>query len=79
MKVGQKVQWTLISKRGRNINMRLVSGVVESVRDGIATVKRGRSTRNEVPIEKLQIEGTDEKSELTDFVEHIFAANRRTR
>ena len=73
--VGDEVSWSQVSRRGKEVSIRLREGVISSINDNVAKVKPpGKAKSVSVQLPNLRLAG--EKSELSEFVETVFAANR---
>lgn len=72
--VGDRVQWMHVG-RGRTISMTTREGEIIAIDGEIVTVKKSTGRKEEVYRRQLRLVG--QRSQLTDFVETVFEANRR--
>jgi len=73
MKVGDKVQWTKVSRGRRTVSMKRVDGEITKIEGEIATVKT-KSGKQEVPLAALRL--PDAPSAVTEFVDAMRAASK---
>lgn len=71
MKIGNRVSWTHVTQRGKSMTMILRKGVIVSIDDGKATVKKCSGRTEAIDIKRLRLLG--QKSQITEFVEAVVA------
>jgi hypothetical protein len=77
IQVGDEVTWTQTSQSGRTVSMRQRIGIVQLIEDNTATIKpAGRGKSVKITVEKLQRTNSG-PTQLTQFVEALFAAHRQ--
>ena len=75
LKVGDKVTWLHISKRGKQISMETRKGQIKALDKGIAAVKWNNRSMN-LPVASLRPD--EQTTQLAEFVESVVkAANRQ--
>jgi hypothetical protein len=67
IKVGTKVSWTHVSKRGRVVSMSLREGAVTALMGGVAQVQKPSGKTEEIAVRRLRVEG--QPSQIGEFVE----------
>lgn len=73
--IGDKVQWTHVSSRGRTTSMTTREGEIIAIDGEIVTVRKSTGRQEKLYRRGLRLVG--QRSQLTDFVETVFEANRR--
>jgi len=75
MKKGTKVSWTHVSQRGRTLSMILRKGVIDSIDNDYAIIRKSNGKTERVALARLRTEG--QKSQITEFIEIMRTAHQR--
>ena len=74
MKSGDKVHWTHVSQRGRQITMTRKEGTIEAIDGALAIVRSATNYRYQVAVARLRIEG--QRGQIDDFVDTVREAGK---
>lgn len=74
MKPGDKVQWTHVSQRGRELSMTRREGIIETIDGEHAIVRSASNRRTRVALARLRLDG--QRGQIDEFVEAVREASR---
>lgn len=76
-KVGDRAQWTHISKKGRTVNMDTCTGTITAI-EGDKAVIQPDGVKNKTRIALSRLKPIGAKSAVNDFVQEVFRRNRES-
>lgn len=74
MHIGDRVQWTHVSQRGRTMSMSLREGTIEAIDGELAIVRTGTNRQVQVALARLRTMG--QPTQLDEFMGVMREANR---
>lgn len=72
--IGDRVQWTHVSQRGRTMSMAVREGVIEAIDGALAIVRTGKNRQVQVSLARLRAMG--KPTQLDEFMGAIREVNR---
>lgn len=74
MHIGDRVQWTHVSQRGRTMSMSLREGTIEAIDGALAIVRTGTNRQVQVALARLRTMG--QPTQLDEFMGAMREANQ---
>lgn len=66
MQIGDRVQWTHVSQRGRTMSMSLREGTIEAIDGALAIVRTGKNRQVQVAMARLRAMG--QPTQIDEFM-----------
>lgn len=74
--VGDRVTYMKRTRRGSEISLETKEGVIESIRDGVATVKPSRKGARRVQVHVSRLRRQGERTELMEVLDQVLPSKK---